>query len=310
MRDIVKSTETMTVAHPLMLIFGAPGVGKSSIGYSAKEPLLLDVDGGAHRAANRKDTQPIDTWADVEELMADSARLEPYGSLVIDTVGRILDKMAVAIIAENPKWGQGSGALSISGWGVLKARYRTWMTQLRQLGKDVILLAHESEEKDGDTIIWRPDIQGGSYDEVMKSADLVAYVGIIGKDRILDFNPTDRHPGKNPAQWKPYVVPPVEKATDLVALIMDKGRAALGKLSEASAAVAKTVAEWRERIGKAETPEALTTLVAEHLTLAPMALIQAKALIAERAKALGFEWDKAAKKFTNPKAKEAEETTV
>ena len=34
---IVKATEPITVEHPVFLIFGQPGIGKSSLGYSAAD---------------------------------------------------------------------------------------------------------------------------------------------------------------------------------------------------------------------------------------------------------------------------------
>ena len=62
---IIKGTDSISVEHPVFLIFGQPGIGKSSLGYSTKDPLLLDFDKGAHRAANRRDSLVIDGWKDV-----------------------------------------------------------------------------------------------------------------------------------------------------------------------------------------------------------------------------------------------------
>ena len=66
---IIKATDPITVEHPLFLIVGQPGIGKSSLGYSCAEPLLLDFDGGAYRAVNRRDTWPISAWSDAAMLL-------------------------------------------------------------------------------------------------------------------------------------------------------------------------------------------------------------------------------------------------
>src|SRR6185503_6826790 len=124
--------------------------------YSTKDPLLLDFDNGAHRAANRRDTLQIGNWADVAELMANPDALVPYSTVIPDTVGRCLDVMTADIIRETPKLGP-NGNLSQQGWGVLKNRFRTWTSSLRALGKDVLLIAHDKEDKDGDTRVIRPD---------------------------------------------------------------------------------------------------------------------------------------------------------
>lgn len=293
---IIRATDPIPVQHPVFLIFGQPGICKSSLGYSAKDPLLLDFDKGAHRAANRRDSLVIDTWKDVIELMESGDALDPYGAITVDTVGRCLDVMTAHIAATDPKKAPG-GNLSQQGWGVLKNNFRSWMSALRTKGKDVLLIAHDKEDKDGETRIVRPDIVGGSYGEVMKIADFVGYAYMNGRDRVLDFNPTDRWIGKNPAGWKPFAVPPVAKAQTFMADLFDQGRAALGAISEASAKVALAVEEWREQIDTFKTPEEHTAAIEGMNALSPTLAPQVKKLLADHAKALGFTFDTKAKAF-------------
>lgn len=296
---IIKATDAIPVEHPVFLLFGQPGICKSSLGFSAKNPLLLDFDKGAHRAANRRDTLAIDRWGDVVELMDAPEALAPYDTIVVDTVGRCLDLITADIAATDPKKAPG-GNLSQQGWGVLKNRFRSWAAQLRTMGKDLLLIAHDKEDKDGDTRIVRPDITGGSYGEVMKVADFVGYVYMVGKDRVLDFNPTDRWVGKNPAGWAPWKVPPVAKAADFMGGLFDAGRAALGGISEVSAKVAQQVDDWRAQIDTFTTPEECTKAITPISQLAPVAAPQVKKLLWERAHALGFEFNTKAKTFTAP----------
>ena len=297
---IIRATEAIPVAHPVFLIFGQPGIMKTSLAYSAKNTLLLDFDRGAHRAANRGDTLVIDSWGDVAELLEHRDALEEWNTVAIDTVGRCLDVMTADIIRETPKYGPG-GNLSMQGWGVLKKRFQTFMATLRTLGKDVVLIAHDKEDKDGDTRIVRPDIAGGSYGEVMKVADFVGYAYMAGKDRVLDFNPTDRWIGKNPAGWAPFKVPPVAKATTFMAGLLDQGREALGHISEESAAITKQVAVWREKLDGLTTPAQLNEQIPlvnaiESAVVQP----QVKKLLLDRSRALGFTFDAKAKQFVAP----------
>jgi hypothetical protein len=190
---IIRSTETISVEHPVFLIFGQPGICKTSLAYSTNDPLLLDFDAGAHRAANRRDTLQITNWADVAELMSSADALARYGTVIPDTVGRCLDVMTADIIRETPRLGP-NGNLSQQGWGMLKNRFRTWTSSLRALGKDVLLVAHDKEDKDGDTRVVRPDIVGGSYGEVMKIADFVGYVYMSGQGSHPRFQ-SDRSVG-------------------------------------------------------------------------------------------------------------------
>ena len=292
---IIKATDAIPVDHPVFLIFGQPGIGKSSLGYSCKDPLLRDYDKGAHRAVNRRDTLLIDSWADVVES-SDAAQLEPYASVVEDTVGRCLDLLTADIARTDPKKAPG-GNLSQQGWGVLKTRFRQHVAVLRALGKDVLLIAHDKEEKDGDTRIVRPDIVGGSYAEVLKVADFVGYLYMSGKDRVLDFNPTDRWIGKNPAGWAPFKVPAPEKATSFMAELFVKGRDALGAISAESAKVMAQVDEWRSMIDAFTSTEECTAAVDKTKALPAIVGPQVKKLLMDRAKALNFVWSPELKAF-------------
>jgi hypothetical protein len=297
---IIKATDSIPVEHPVFMVFGQPGIGKSSLGYSMKDVLTLDFDKGAHRAANRKDTLVVDSWKDIEDLMASPEELAQYAALTVDTVGRCLDVLTSHLAKNDPKKFPG-GVPGLQGWGALKNHFRQWIAALRGLGKDVLLIAHDKEDKDGDTRIVRPDIAGGSYAEVMKVADFVGYMQMSGKDRVLDFNPTDRWIGKNPAGWTPFRVPPVAKAQDFMADLVGKGRAALGQLSDASAAVMREVETWRTAIEKFPDAAAFTAAVPKVGEIAaPIVQVQVKKLLWDAAQAKGLTFDKEHKIFALP----------
>lgn len=293
---IIKANEAIEVAHPVFLIFGQPGIGKSSLGYSALDPLTLDFDRGAHRAANRRDTLVIDTWADVTEINTNPEALASYKTIVVDTVGRCLDLMSADIIATTPKYGN-QGNLSLQGYGVLKSRFRQWIASLRTLGKDVVLIAHDKEEGDSESKSIRPDITGGSYAEVLKVADFVGYASMSGKNRVLDFNPTERWIGKNPAGWAPFIIPPVPKATTFLADRITEARAALGAMSEASAVVANQVQVWREKIASFKTPAEFNDAIPLIKALSPILQPQVSKILMGHAASAGVVFDKDKKAF-------------
>jgi len=296
---IVKGTESIAVDHPVFMIFGQPGICKTSLAYSMKDALLLDFDQGAHRAANRKDTVQIATWADVVELMENRAALEPYSSLVVDTVGRCLDLITTDIAVTDPRKAPG-GNLSQQGWGVLKSRFRQWVVAVKALGKDLLLVSHDKEDKDGDVRVVRPDITGGSYGEVMKNADFVGYLYMSGKERVLDFNPTDRWVGKNPAGWAPFKVPTVGKASDFLAGLYAQGRTALGAISEKSARVADNIETWRTQIATFTTAEECNRAIPEIRKLPAIQAPQVSKLLLDHAEAKGIIFDKGKKAFFPP----------
>jgi hypothetical protein len=294
--QIVKGSDPIEVRHPIFLIFGQPGIGKTSLGFSMADPLLLDFDHGVHRAVNRRDAGRIEAWADAEEVTDSAAVLAPYTSVVVDTVGRALDQLGTDIGRKEPKKMQG-GNLTQQGWGTLKNRFRGWSTHLRNQGKDVLFIAHDKEDKDGDLRIVRPDITGGSFGEVMKIADFVGYLYMAGTQRILDFNPTDRWIGKNPAGWEPKKLPPPHEAKDFMLELYAQGRAALGKIGEENAKVVDVLADWQKQIGGLKTPDECTKTRNDINTLPAVLASQVKRLLKDRVEVLGFAWDKKADKF-------------
>ena len=299
---IIKSTEAIPVDHPVVMVFGQPGICKTSVGYSAADALLLDFDKGSHRAKNRRDTLVIDAWDDVIEMMTASDALAPYKTLVPDTVGRCIDVMIAYLAKTEPKLVQ-AGNPTLQGWGRLKAMFRSWIAGLRTLGKDVLLIAHDKEDKDGDIRIVRPDIAGGSYGEVMKVADFVGYLYMSGRDRVLDFNPTDRWVGKNPAAWQPFRIPPVEKADHFMADLFEKGRDALGELSAASAAIQQQVETWRAQIAGFSMAQQFTDAIPVlNAITEPMVREPAKKILNDAAQAKGFAFDKKVKAFAEKAA--------
>lgn len=290
---IVKGSDPIKIDHPVMLWVGQPGICKTSLSFSAKNCINFDFDAGAHRAVNRRDTLVIKSWADVEDPIA---IIKPYDTVIVDTVGRCLDRLADAILDENPKNGH-HGSLTQSGWGILKTRYRLWLQKLRDAGKDVLLIAHAKEDRDGDTVKIRADIQGGSYAEVMKNADLIGYLFMDGKRRILDFSPTESWVGKNPGGWPPLEIPPAEKAGTFAAELFDLGRLALGRISEADAATVKQVDGWRIVIDALENADGCTSAVKEINKLPTMVKEPVKKLLHAKTKALGLTWNKKDEKF-------------
>lgn len=307
---IIDPTEAIAVPHPTSLFFSPPGIGKTTLSNMTRRPLTLDFDRGAHRAQNRKHVAQPEGWEDIETMLeagkVGERPLTEFSTVVLDTVGRCLDMLAIDIMVKNPKR-SASGSLDQKGWGLLKDKFHLFLARLKQLDKDVVMLAHAREKDDGDTIIQRPDIQGGSYGEVMKSADLVGFLYVHGKDRILDFSPTDRWVGKNPAQWSPFKVPHFGKEPEFLSGLIDQARAALGKVSEESAKAAAEVERWRGLVEMVTSVEEANGAL-KQIEDAPLPVVkaQAKALLWERVKAMEFTWDAKGKTFVAPKPKAPE----
>lgn len=287
---IIRSTDQITVERLNVVIYGQPGLGKSSLAFTADTPLLLDFDGGAHRAANRKDSVRVTAWDHVTSIT--DADLAPYRTVVIDTAGRALDVLSADIIRRDAKMGRG-GALTLQGYGLLKSNFVAWLKMLNGLGKDVILIAHMEEQRNGDDVIERLDVQGGSKGEIYKAADAMGRLSIVAGKRVLNFSPTDAAFGKNPGHLEVMDVPPPAQAPDFLAGVIVAIKEKLNELTEEQRVASEAMEAWRLKLNDAEDEEAINAL----LTAVKGGAQAHKAMLRDRAAALGLAFDPDAKAF-------------
>lgn len=188
-----------------MLICGAPGVGKSTIALSAPKPLLIDIDEGIDRveACYRDDTltydpdlSGIEKWNIINNDLKNED-LSPYETIVIDTLGKLVDILTPVVIKENAVNGQKDGrTLSLKGYGAVGAKIRDFIKFIHSLGKHVVFISHVTEIQDGETTKVRLNITGSTKDNIWKDIDLGGYVEIVGKKRIINFTPNERYYAK------------------------------------------------------------------------------------------------------------------
>lgn len=253
MLKIIKATEPMNVANIVLTVYAAPGLGKSTLGFTAEDPLSLDFDKGSYRACNRRDAVPVIKWSDVESMTAED--LAPYKTIVVDTAGRALDAMGVDIIGKNPKAGRG-GNLTLQGYGELKGRFTQWQSFLRSLGKDVVLICHMSEEKNGDDTMERIDAQGSSKNEIYKSSDAMCRIQVgTNGERFLNFDPREGGFGKNPAQLPKLAFPHPDKNPHFLADVIAQIKASINKMTTEQAEAMKETAEWAAAFTEQDTVE-------------------------------------------------------
>lgn len=296
MIKIVRSHEQIEVKNIIATFYANPGVGKTSLAYTAESPLLLDFDRGAYRAKNRKDTVVIESWQDVASMSRED--IAGFKTVIIDTAGRALDCLAADIIRRQPKMNRGAGALSLQGYGALKAEFSSWLKHVKSFGVDIVMLAHSSEGKNGDDVIMRIDAQGSSKDEIYKVSDMMGYLSIIDGKVMLNCNPADVAFGKNPGIPVLQFPHPAENPVFL-AEVISMAKDSLNKMSAEQVALMAETEEWRERFADADAEE-LNKLIPQVSSASPAILGTIKRMMVKIAESNGIVFDMEAKQFVPP----------
>lgn len=225
--SLFKQPADLCVSHNVKaLIYGQPGTGKSTVALSAPQPVMLDFDGGVQRVngAFQCPTLQVESWEQVNEALTEiEAGSFPCKTIVIDTAGKMLDYMGAFIIKDSPKYGKADGSLTLQGYGVRKSMFINFLRRVGIMGKNVVFVAHEREEKDGEVKVIRPEIGGSSAADLIKELDLVGYMQSFsyeatrnGKheivvDRTVSWSPTQKFYGKNTCN-----LPPVHAVANIV----------------------------------------------------------------------------------------------
>lgn len=180
----------------IMIISGAPGVGKTTLALSAPDVLLIDADEGMARVnpAHRKDSSICKTY---EELLEDVKAAEGrYKTVVIDTGGALIELMKDWAMRTEPSATRKNGGFSLQGYGVIKSEFLSMSADLRRKF-NVIFLFHTTREKNGEEDFFEIVVEGSTRSLVYQPADLAAYLHIINGERYLGFTPTANYNAKS-----------------------------------------------------------------------------------------------------------------
>lgn len=202
---IKKAAEAKKNTHVIGLIYGQPGVGKTTAALSMPNPILIDCERGIGRVngALRKDFAELNS---IDEL--NLAELKDYDTIVFDTLGVLLELFDKKVVEMNPKLIKSDGALSLQGYGARKLLFKKFISELRASGKNVLFLAHVAEQKDGDISKYRPYATGSSVNDLENDLDFMGYMEMRGGKRSISFSPNDNYYAKNSLGLPQYIEVP------------------------------------------------------------------------------------------------------
>lgn len=304
---IIKADEPLEVQNITLLITGQPGSGKTSMAFTSEKPLLIGFDEFIYRPANRKDAVIVNKWEDIADIT--QYDLSNYNTIVIDTVGMGLFYLSEYLMRINPKAckNQYTNTLSLNGWGQLKIEFSSWYKIIKYtLKKDIIFIAHEKEDKDGDNRIIRPDISGATAGEILKMVDYAGYIFAVQKGKnVIDFNTTDKYIGKNPGEamgTEPITIPNFKDESDFLAKKIRKMKDVLNAMNKRQKQASENLMNIFKKIEILSTQDELNNyykfLKEQKGNFTNGEAKQLKDKILERAKALNLEFDKTSGLFS------------
>lgn len=255
---IVKKNDVLPERPVIIVIYGTPGSGKTSVATTAENPLLIDCDRGADRACQRTDTIMARCWKDID---SERNEMKSYKTVIVDTAKSMLDDYLSQYAIEN-NYKLKTNALK--RYGQMGEDFKEFVNFLRSNGSDIIFICHDKETQEGDVIKHSPDCTGGSKDLLLRIADQVGYVFIQNGKRCISFAPLDNFVGKNVAGLDTVTIPDygTSEFESCMAYIITKIKQAIQNKGEAQAKAHQQLAEIREQLAAAMTDEDILALMA------------------------------------------------
>ena len=200
--SLIKKPNELTVQTKIKaLIFGQAGMGKTTLALSAPRPLLLDFDNGVNRVnyAHQKDTVQITSFQEALDVMKED--LSEYDTIVVDTIGKMMDFIITKVCGtSNPR---------IQDWGRINQEFSSFVRIASSLNKHLIFIAHRDVRKEGEDNVFVPAVREKTYSAIVTELDLLGYMDMNKNVRQITFNPTSKNDGKNTCNLPELIAIPV-----------------------------------------------------------------------------------------------------
>lgn len=290
---IIRKTDVFPKRPVIIVIYGTPGVGKTSLFNTSKNPILLDCDRGADRSINRQDTIVASNW---DEVLQDQGEIKNYSTLGIDTAKAVLDDFLMTHVIKND---YKLKANKLKAYGAIGDEFKLFINARREEGLDIVVIAHAKEDKDGDIIKISPDVTGQSKDLLLRIADQVGFLTMVNNKRTLTFEPTDKTIGKNVAKIPTIEIPDENDPAFLtfMANIIEKVKESVQKQSEEQKQALEKIRQLTFSIETMETHEQANGILAEILGLTKIQQSGLRKLFNTKTSELKLQYNKTMKQY-------------
>jgi hypothetical protein len=318
--NIIPADQPLLVKAIIVYLYADPGLGKTSIGFTGDKAISFDFDKGSHRTGElrRGAVVQVNQWADVANLTAND--LDPYNTIVIDTVGAMLESIKTHLMLNNTNK-QKDGSLKLKAQGLANNIFKQYVNSFIASGKDVVFIAHASEDQNGDQVIYRPDLGGKNRNELYRIADIMGYLTTVttgeGKNaRVISFSPCPTHHAKNAGdlglkiindkgvevQTGEVWVPDLKTNPSFLADLIKQAKDHINTLTPDQLATMKAqedLENWEQSCSEIQHAGDLTQLT-ESLDKSHIYYQSMRQIMLKKAKELGFTFDINSSRWINP----------
>lgn len=293
-----------------MILYGSPGVGKTTLALSAPDPILIDFDRGMSRvkAQHRKPAIFCNTY---EEVLNDiqSPAMKDFQTIVVDTGGSFITFLQDWAMRTNPAQNrQKNGAISLKGFGAVKTEFVRFTNYVKDtLDKNLIYVFHSQEQSDKDgNSQQRLMCEGAAKNIVWTPCDFGGYVQMIGSQREICFSPEQEFFAKGCHGITGHLKVPElgpNDTNDFIARIFAQAKANIAAEAEAYApikaqyeAVMETVRKMVDTVTDAESADKVSADI-QALAHASTSLKESSKMLKDKAASLGLRYSASAKGF-------------
>ena len=296
---IIKKDAPIPERNIVMVLYGVPSSGKTSVAVTAENPVLIDTDRGYDRAIKRVDTLTASSWEDIQNSIEE---LKGYKTIIVDTAKAMLDDYLWDYTQRL------DGRLvrnQMKHFGAIADMFKQFISKIRSFGADLIFICHDKQGGD-DVVTHEPDCTGSSKNLLNRMADQEGYVFIDQTDnkRKIAFGINGTLVTKDTAGLGTVEIPDAttqpEDFNTCMQVIISQTKAAIVGHSENNEAYFKAIDKLHEvsSVDEANEMLKLTKTLAKNFQIPLFKL--AKAELAKK----GFEFSAEAKAFVDKNASE------
>lgn len=287
--DFIEADQPVPMKPLFVVITGLPGIGKTSASFTVDGGYCIDADLGLARAEQKRRpfTSQIKDYNTFKQMvMSDAFAAEmqrrKVKTVIIDTVGALLDDVITYYLMRQSAKNSMSGGLSLQGWGALAAEFNSLINRFFSLDLNVVAVCHAKDDEDQQTKTktMKLAVKGGSNDIILRKADMLGFIRLHNGHRLLDFNKSEfALIAKNTAAIDPLYVPHVTapQYDNFMQTVLDATRARMESMSAAQLAAAKAQNDFQD---KCDTITELPALIALEAEVADMQAATVKAACA------------------------------